>query len=100
MLVYFALRRFNAYIKSKGVTGFFVPEALSVVILSTFLSWACETLTRGAETSMETIEQSSKGDGAGRYESESVPRCCCSSTPLLYAVPCFWFGHAFCYLAI
>lgn len=47
MLVYFALRRFNAYIKTKGVTGFFVPEALSVVILSTFLSWACETLTEG-----------------------------------------------------
>eukprot|EP00752_Nemacystus_decipiens_P016306 g14582.t1 len=40
MLVYFALRRFNAYIKSKGAAGFFVPEALSVVILSTFLSWA------------------------------------------------------------
>lgn len=47
MLVYFALRRFNAYIKSKGVAGFFVPEALSVVILSTFLSWAREH--RGAE---------------------------------------------------
>ncbi|CAN0180573.1 unnamed protein product, partial [Ectocarpus sp. 13 AM-2016] len=43
MLVYFALRRGNAYIKSRGVAGFFVPEALTVVILSTFLSWACET---------------------------------------------------------
>lgn len=44
MLVYFALRRFNAYIKSRGVSGFFVPEALSVVILSTFFSWICKTL--------------------------------------------------------
>ncbi|CBJ48292.1 sulfate permease [Ectocarpus siliculosus] len=40
MLVYFALRRGNAYIKDRGVAGFFVPEALTVVILSTFLSWA------------------------------------------------------------
>ncbi|CAB1121451.1 sulP [Ectocarpus sp. CCAP 1310/34] len=40
MLVYFALRRGNAYIKSRGVAGFFVPEALTVVILSTFVSWA------------------------------------------------------------
>ena len=43
MVVYFALRRGNAYLKSRGVTGFFVPEALSVVILSTFFSWARET---------------------------------------------------------
>lgn len=44
MLVYFALRRGNAYIKARGVGGFFVPEALSVVILSTFLSWAREKI--------------------------------------------------------
>ena len=43
MLVYFALRQGNAHLRSRGVTGFFVPEALSVVILSTFFSWARET---------------------------------------------------------
>lgn len=56
MLVYFALRRGNAYIKTKGVNGFFVPEALSVVILSTFLSWACETprQRRSGDETMQT----------------------------------------------
>lgn len=42
MVVYFALRYFNSFFKSKGFTGF-VPEALSVVILSTFISWLCES---------------------------------------------------------
>ena len=42
MLVYFGLRHFNWYIKSRGSTAF-VPEALSVVILCTFISWACES---------------------------------------------------------
>lgn len=40
--VYFVLRRYNSHLKSSGVTNFFLPEALLVVGIFTFFSWAGE----------------------------------------------------------
>lgn len=67
IVIYFGLRRCNAHLKSKGITGFFLPEALIVVIISTFFSWA-----GGRYNNMSVAMLSSVGGGGG----SSVVLCC------------------------
>ncbi|CAM9897737.1 unnamed protein product [Sphacelaria rigidula] len=40
--IYLGLKRYNAHLKMKGVSGCFLPEALSAVILCTLFSWAAD----------------------------------------------------------
>lgn len=42
MVLYLFLQGYNRYLRRMGVKDFFIPEALLVVIITTFFSWLRE----------------------------------------------------------